>query len=47
MDSNILSEITICKTQSGVAQTQFLIADAAFTEALRAMGGFIQRDLLG
>lgn len=46
MDRSVLIEVTIFKTKSEVDPTQFLAADAAFTEALKAMGGFIQRDLL-
>jgi heme-degrading monooxygenase HmoA len=46
MDRSVLIEVTVFKTKLEVDQTQFLAADAAFTEALKAMGGFIQRDLL-
>jgi len=46
MNSDVLIEVTIFKTKVGVDQAQFLAADAAFTEALKAMGGYIKRDLL-
>ena len=46
MNSDVLIEVTIFKIKAGVDQAQFLVADAAFTEALKAMGGFIKRDLL-
>jgi hypothetical protein len=39
-------EITLFKIRPDVEETAFLEADVAFNEALKAMGGLIQRELL-
>lgn len=46
MSIHPIVEITIFRTRPDLDEAVFLAADAAFNEALKAMGGFIRRELL-
>ena len=46
MTQTAIVEVTIFKLKSDIQEADFLEADAAFTEALRSVGGFISRQLL-